>query len=106
MDNKNDSEKEIKHTKSTEEPEEIHLNPTQVTGVQDCSDKGEEKKASITLKPSPARLGPSGGSGKLNRSRSVNCEHPHVSDNQDCKEKERKYSFNQPMPTSSPPALK
>merc|ERR1711879_365012 len=113
MDKNNDSEKEIKHTQSTEEePEEVHLKPTQVSSVEDCSDKGEEKKevhtqlASITLKPSPAKLSPSGGSGKLNRSRSVNCEHPHVSDNQDCKEKERKYSFNQPMPTSSPPALK
>ena len=88
--------------------EESQLMPTQVARVQDTTDEDQEtaeevhtQVASITLQPNPSKLGPSV---KINRSKSVNSEHPSV--DQNCKEKERKFSFNQPMPSSCPPALK
>lgn len=85
-------------------PEERQVMPTQVAKVRDAAETPEgvhTQVASITLQPSPAKLGPAV---KINRSKSVNSEHPTV--DQNCKGKERKLSFNQPMPSSCPPALK
>lgn len=100
-------DEEKKDSKDTE-TEERELMPTQVAKIREEPEKAEERPeevhtqvASITLQPSPAKLGPSV---KINRSKSVNSEHPSV--DQNCKEKERKFSFNQPMPTSCPPTLK
>merc|ERR1719222_1703857 len=85
----------------SQKDEEKKLMPTQVAKIREEPEKAEERPeevhtqvASITLQPSPAKLGPSV---KINRSKSVNSEHPSV--DQNCKEKERKFSFNQPMPT-------
>jgi len=114
--NKKDQEENINDrvevTKKEDEmntkTEESPLMPTQVARVQDKTDEDKEtaeevhtQVASITLQPNPSKLGPSV---KINRSKSVNSEHPSV--DQNCKEKERKFSFNQPMPSSCPPALK
>merc|ERR1712170_90099 len=92
-------DKEKKELKDPE-TEERELMPTQVAKISEAADKAEEtpeevhtQVASITLQPSPAKLGPAV---KINRSKSVNSEHPSV--DQNCKEKERKFSFNQPMP--------
>ena len=97
-------EEDDKNTKT----EESQLMPTQVARVQDTTEEDQTaaeevhtQVASITLQPSPSKLGPGV---KINRSKSVNSEHPSV--DQNCKEKERKFSFNQPMPSSCPPALK
>lgn len=97
---KDEEKGDIKNT----EPEERQLMPTQVAKVRDAAETPEgvhTQVASITLQPSPAKLG---SSVKINRSKSVNSEHPTV--DQNCKGKERKFSFNQPMPSSCPPALK
>merc|ERR1711971_1381838 len=114
--NKKDQEENINDrvevTKKEDEmntkTEESPLMPTQVARVQDKTDEDKEtaeevhtQVASITLQPNPSKLRPSV---KINRSKSVNSEHPSV--DQNCKEKERKFSFNQPMPSSCPPALK
>ena len=93
------------------------LNPVQVAQAQldDGSDKpSDEGKSSdelvhtqvvsITLKPSPAKLSPT-TTVKLNRSRSVITEHPGA-DPEQAKEQQRKFSYNHPMPSMSPPALK
>merc|ERR1712025_647564 len=92
------------------------LNPVQVAHAQldDGSDKpSDESKssdepvhtqvASITLKPSPAKLSPT-TTVKLNRSRSVITEHPGA-DPEQAKEQQRKFSYNHPMRSMSPPAL-
>merc|ERR1719507_2592054 len=114
--NKKDQEENIKdkvevmkkEDEMNTKTEESQLMPTQVARVQDTTDKDQEtaeevhtQVASITLQPNPSKLG---SSVKINRSKSVNSEHPSVDKN--CKEKERKFSFNQPMPSSCPPALK
>ena len=101
---------EGKATTEESESEELRLQPTQVAEVKDDSaDKSQEadavhtQVATITLKPSPSKLGPTvrGNSVKFSRSKSVNTDHPAVEET----DKERKFSFNHPMPTASPPAL-
>ena len=97
---KDEEKGDIKNTGT----EERQLMPTQVAKVRDAAETPDgvhTQVASITLQPSPAKLGPPV---KINRSKSVNSEHPTV--DQNCKGKERKFSFNQPMPSSCPPALK
>ena len=108
-----ESDIKVEGKASTEEEnqsEELRLQPTQVAEVKDDSaDKSPEadavhtQVATITLKPSPSKLGPTvrGNSVKFSRSKSVNTDHPGVEET----DKERKFSFNHPMPTASPPAL-
>ena len=58
---------------------------------------------SITLKSSPATLSPKASSAKMSRSKSVASEHPDTGE--DSSVQERKFSFNHPRPSMSPPAL-
>ena len=97
-------------TEEENQSEEMRLQPTQVAEVKDDSastskeaDAVHTQVATITLKPSPSKLGPTvrGNSVKFSRSKSVNTDHPGVEE----ANKERKFSFNHPMPTASPPAL-
>lgn len=90
--------------------EESRLSPVQVTvDDKETTEKVEEvhtQVASITLKPSPKKLSPTpdASTTRLNRSKSVNSEHP-ATDNKS-PPKERKFSCSHPIPTESPPALK
>lgn len=59
---------------------------------------------SITLKPSPAKLSPKASSAKMSRSKSVASEHPDTGEDSSSVQ-ERKFSFNHPRPSMSPPAL-
>lgn len=61
------------------------------------------ESASITLKSSPAKLSPKVSSAKMSRSKSVATEHPDTGE--DSSVQERKFSFNHPRPSMSPPAL-
>ena len=61
------------------------------------------ESASITLKSSPAKLSPKASSAKMSRSKSVATEHPDTGE--DSSLQERKFSFNHPRPSMSPPAL-
>ena len=93
------------------EASESRLSPVQVTvdDENETKEKVEEihtQVASITLKPSPKQLSPTSDASttRLSRSKSVNSEHPATDNNSP--QKERKFSCNHPIPTTSPPALK
>ena len=61
------------------------------------------ESVSITLKSSPAKLSPKVSTAKMSRSKSVASEHPDTGE--DSSVGERKFSFNHPRPSMSPPAL-
>jgi len=105
--------KEENSIETTEKVEtsESRLSPVQVTVDEEneTKEKVEEihtQVASITLKPSPKQLSPTSDASttRLSRSKSVNSEHPATDNNSP--QKERKFSCNHPIPTTSPPALK